>query len=63
MPPSPVSFTDRQLAEVGAIARSVVLVGNSNSNILMVQAAQYGDREHASRCPDCTRDRRVLLQR
>jgi hypothetical protein len=23
MPPSPVSFTDRQLAEVGAIARSV----------------------------------------
>jgi hypothetical protein len=41
----------------------VVSVGNSNSNILMVQAAQHWEWEHASHCPHGARDRRILLQR
>jgi hypothetical protein len=40
-----------------------VLVGNSDSNILMVQAAQHWDWEHASHRPHGARDRRMLLQR
>ena len=40
-----------------------VPIGNSNSNILMVQAAQHREWEHASHRPHRARDRRILLQR
>jgi len=40
-----------------------VLVGNSDSHVLVVQAAQDWHRTHAARPRNVTRDRRVLAQR
>jgi hypothetical protein len=41
----------------------LVLLGNSNSNVLVVQSAQQRHRENATRVADLTRDRCVLPQR